>query len=511
MSVLTRRSASSGYTQLLDSDFEFDSVVLNSQVYRHAFRIMLQRQHFPGPKPDVTESGDSASTMTARPVEKLKSFPEEAQIIHLAQETGVTLRPSQDTVRITRQILPAADIADLIRSVFMANLSEVNLTQALAALEDMKDLNSCKNIEVAAVLQRLGPDVNPQHQTWKRLGPVQQVVADWITGIIAESREIDKLYLKTDMDLRRFGVADGGPTELTRYNFPVGAERQGKRKDNPDGWLNVLDVIENYLRRVVDLIERCLAVSGRTDIKVSSHHPALYFYQGGFGVMLTRSQVRAVENFEGVEHSASRQRHFITAAPQDKAQTASNMEESSSADLTRAPQSRALNAFLKLVPNPIEHFAQRAARARHGKTKSQSTADPAAAKGRAKVLILGASESGKSTLLKQFKIILDTTYSDVERKEFKDIIRTDMVMSMRVVLEAMEALELRFPGSPLEELPHTVEGHVQTIFQQTPLMDFDKGIPVEVTEAIVALRNDKGVQECMERSHEYQLNDAAAL
>ena len=113
----------------------------------------------------------------------------------------------------------------------------------------------------------------------------------------------------------------------------------------------------------------------------------------------------------------------------------------------------------------------------------------------------GAGESGKSTILKQMKLIHEGSYSRDERESFKEIIYSNTVQSMRVILEAMESLEL-----PLDD--QRTEYHVQTIFMQ-PAQIEGESLPPEVGGAIDALWKDAGVQECFKRSREYQLNDSA--
>ncbi|EZG05789.1 guanine nucleotide-binding protein subunit alpha [Trichophyton rubrum CBS 735.88] len=113
----------------------------------------------------------------------------------------------------------------------------------------------------------------------------------------------------------------------------------------------------------------------------------------------------------------------------------------------------------------------------------------------------GAGESGKSTILKQMKLIHEGSYSRDERESFKEIIFSNTVQSMRVILEAMESLEL-----PLDD--QRAEYHVHTIFMQPAQIEGDS-LPPEVGSAIEALWKDAGVQECFKRSREYQLNDSA--
>jgi guanine nucleotide-binding protein G(i) subunit alpha len=113
----------------------------------------------------------------------------------------------------------------------------------------------------------------------------------------------------------------------------------------------------------------------------------------------------------------------------------------------------------------------------------------------------GAGESGKSTILKQMKLIHEGGYSRDERESFKEIIFSNTVQSMRVILEAMESLEL-----PLDD--NRGEYHVQTIFMQPTQIEGDS-LPPEVGNAIRSLWQDRGVQQCFQRSREYQLNDSA--
>ncbi len=99
------------------------------------------------------------------------------------------------------------------------------------------------------------------------------------------------------------------------------------------------------------------------------------------------------------------------------------------------------------------------------------------------------------------KLIWEGSYSRDERDSFKEIIFSNTVQSMRVILEAMESLDL-----PLED--QGAEYHVQTIFMQ-PAQIEGESLPPEVGTAIAALWRDIGVQACFKRSREYQLNDSA--
>ncbi|EWC46595.1 guanine nucleotide-binding protein subunit alpha [Drechslerella stenobrocha 248] len=138
---------------------------------------------------------------------------------------------------------------------------------------------------------------------------------------------------------------------------------------------------------------------------------------------------------------------------------------------------------------------------RNEEINAQLQKDKLLARNEIKMLLLGAGESGKSTILKQMKLIHEGGYSRDEKESFKEIIFSNTVQSMRVILEAMETLEL-----PLQDSQS--ESHVQTIFAQPAQIEGD-ALPSEVGTAITSLWMDRGVQECFKRSREYQLNDSA--
>ncbi|ETS86511.1 hypothetical protein PFICI_00339 [Pestalotiopsis fici W106-1] len=123
-----------------------------------------------------------------------------------------------------------------------------------------------------------------------------------------------------------------------------------------------------------------------------------------------------------------------------------------------------------------------------------------ATKNHAKVLILGTSESGKSTLLKAFAIN-QGHYDDEYYKDSKEIIWSNVIQSTRVILDAMESLDLPLDNTRL------IDYHVQTIFQQPAQVDTLP--PQKVCKAIKILWEDGGFRDAYKRRAEYQLLDCA--
>ncbi|KAG0167630.1 guanine nucleotide-binding protein subunit alpha [Apophysomyces sp. BC1034] len=136
---------------------------------------------------------------------------------------------------------------------------------------------------------------------------------------------------------------------------------------------------------------------------------------------------------------------------------------------------------------------------RHQEIEAQIKKDRAHMRTEIKMLLLGAGESGKSTILKQMKLIHDGGYSLEERESFKEVIFSNTMQSMRVTLEAMNALGIDF------EYPAN-ERHRRLILEAPPQVDY---LGKELVEAISSLWDDRGVRACVARAKEFQLNDSA--
>ncbi|KAG2195982.1 hypothetical protein INT47_011487 [Mucor saturninus] len=118
-----------------------------------------------------------------------------------------------------------------------------------------------------------------------------------------------------------------------------------------------------------------------------------------------------------------------------------------------------------------------------------------------KMLLLGAGESGKSTILKQMKLIHDGGYSRDEREAFKEIIFSNTVQSMRVILEAMENMGVAYAQPQ--------NSHHSTVVLDLPSQIERESLPAEVTLALKSLWKDEHLLSVFDRSREYQLNDSA--
>ena len=118
-----------------------------------------------------------------------------------------------------------------------------------------------------------------------------------------------------------------------------------------------------------------------------------------------------------------------------------------------------------------------------------------------KLLLLGAGESGKSTIAKQMKILYKDGYSDKERSAFRHVVYANVVQSMAAIVKAMPLLQIEFDNS--ERLDDS------KLIIQTSQMLNDFELAGKIGEALKRLWDDAGVRECFKHSRKYQLNDSA--
>ncbi|KAG7098035.1 Guanine nucleotide-binding protein subunit alpha [Marasmius oreades] len=140
------------------------------------------------------------------------------------------------------------------------------------------------------------------------------------------------------------------------------------------------------------------------------------------------------------------------------------------------------------------------AKARNDEIENQLKRDRLMAKNEIKMLLLGAGESGKSTVLKQMKLIHHGGYNEQERESYKEIIYSNTIQSMRAILDALPQLDLSL--TPQNDARRAV-------VLGLPVQIEADNLPNDVSDAIRSLWMDPGVREAVRRSREFQLNDSA--
>jgi guanine nucleotide-binding protein subunit alpha, other len=160
------------------------------------------------------------------------------------------------------------------------------------------------------------------------------------------------------------------------------------------------------------------------------------------------------------------------------------------------------------------------------------------------VLPTGAGESGKSTILKQMKLIYSQGFSDHEKLEWKPVIFSNIVQSFKTIAEAMSELSIEFekpenevsplyPRRPASYFPSCCHLHFVAWSLVNDLLDIapgaevanwrcqkhmahilvdreisaDEQLPQDYLVPIKSLWQDKGVIAAIAKGNEYALHD----
>jgi guanine nucleotide-binding protein G(q) subunit alpha len=118
-----------------------------------------------------------------------------------------------------------------------------------------------------------------------------------------------------------------------------------------------------------------------------------------------------------------------------------------------------------------------------------------------KLLLLGTGESGKSTFIKQMRIIHGSGYSDDDKRTFIKLVYQNIYMAMNSMIRAMEALKI----------PYKSDQNEQEYGKVIKAVDYETATTLEDSHvtAIKSLWADPGIKECYDRRREYQLTDSA--
>ncbi len=119
-----------------------------------------------------------------------------------------------------------------------------------------------------------------------------------------------------------------------------------------------------------------------------------------------------------------------------------------------------------------------------------------------RLLLLGAGESGKSTLVKQMRILHDEPFTDEEKKQKIEEIKKNIKDSMCTILQAMATVE-----PPCECSTEDSSSKREWLLEQYTNPDFEYSD--QFFDCVEHLWADPGVISCFERSSEYQLIDCA--
>ncbi|XP_019745696.1 guanine nucleotide-binding protein subunit alpha-11-like isoform X2 [Hippocampus comes] len=117
-----------------------------------------------------------------------------------------------------------------------------------------------------------------------------------------------------------------------------------------------------------------------------------------------------------------------------------------------------------------------------------------------KLLFLGTAESGKSTFLKQIRILHGNGYTETQRMTFIRLVCQNIITAIQHLIEAMKVLRVDFEDARNLDLAERLS---QVESERVERLE---GWQVK---AVKMLWSDRGLQRCYERRREFQLSDSA--
>lgn len=121
-----------------------------------------------------------------------------------------------------------------------------------------------------------------------------------------------------------------------------------------------------------------------------------------------------------------------------------------------------------------------------------------------RLLLLGAGESGKSTIVKQMRILHVKGFSDSEKILKKQDIKRNLRDGILSIVSAMSEID-----PPVLLKKEENKASCDYCLNKAKNFTVEDDYTEEFFDHIARLWDDNGVQECYERSHEYQLIDCA--
>ena len=153
--------------------------------------------------PSLSSSASSPNSSPASP-----NFPPEHQQNQYAAQSAADHFKSCLMTHISRLpaqpfSLPPSFITSFVRRCFPIELCQVDFTQALTALDYLKDLENRRKRELTVVLQRLGLDTALAGQAGGEISKNAKI-SDWVLNMQSKEKKVEALYSQVYIGLRRW-------------------------------------------------------------------------------------------------------------------------------------------------------------------------------------------------------------------------------------------------------------------------------------------------------------------
>jgi len=125
-----------------------------------------------------------------------------------------------------------------------------------------------------------------------------------------------------------------------------------------------------------------------------------------------------------------------------------------------------------------------------------------------KLLMLGTGESGKSTLVKQFRILYRGSFTREELLSYRPALHNNIVLSIQALIKGAEKFE-EDPDEPERGQFHITSSSKEELEKILALDPLSHELPFSYVPAIKSLWADPAIQRAYNRSSAFQLADSA--
>jgi GTPase SAR1 family protein len=112
-----------------------------------------------------------------------------------------------------------------------------------------------------------------------------------------------------------------------------------------------------------------------------------------------------------------------------------------------------------------------------------------------KILLLGAGDSGKTTIFKQMKILHQKGYQEADRQAFRGIIHTNVLQGMKDLIAALPKLN--------EEVPPYLSEQAEFLKSY----EVSRGLNPDIATAVKTLWSDQIIRRAFEQRAKFQMQD----
>lgn len=216
---MSQHSSASSSAEASAFPWILEHLLSNPETYEIPLRTMYRLNSSPNLQPYPPQAAPAGMIPTSG-LSSLANIPASphipsAQQQQQQQHQGLAAQPATERFRsclmtYVSQLptqsfsLPPAFVASFVRRCFPEDICLVDFTQALTALDYLKDLESRRKRELSLAIQRLGIDVAALDRIGDASGRNSPKLIEWVLDMQAKAKKTEAYYTQMYIGLRRW-------------------------------------------------------------------------------------------------------------------------------------------------------------------------------------------------------------------------------------------------------------------------------------------------------------------